>query len=114
MEGLPMAVGEVRYIDPDAIHAECRDLAGFLADNPNAFTEAFMNAPSPGMLAAAIRNQHYDTMESYLAALGEALRVEYEAIVNAGFVLQIDAPDLALERHITYKDEPVEKFVGFV
>ena len=66
-----------------------------------------MNAPSPGIVAAAIKNQHYDTEEQYLHALGEALRVEYEAIVRAGFVLQIDAPDLALERHISYKDEPL-------
>jgi 5-methyltetrahydropteroyltriglutamate--homocysteine methyltransferase len=73
-----------------------------------------MNAPSPGMIAAAIRNQHYDTLDSYLKALGEALRTEYEAIVRAGFVLQIDAPDLALERHVFYKDEPLTKFVGFV
>jgi 5-methyltetrahydropteroyltriglutamate--homocysteine methyltransferase len=114
MEGLPMAVGEVCYIDPGAIVAECRDLKTVLAENPGAFTEAFMNAPSPGMLASAIRNQHYDTLEAYLAALAEALRVEYEAIVAAGFVLQIDAPDLALERHISYKDQPVEKFVAFV
>jgi 5-methyltetrahydropteroyltriglutamate--homocysteine methyltransferase len=114
MEGLPMAVGEIRYIEPEVIHVECRDFKAVLADNPGAFTEAFMNAPSPGMLAAAIRNQHYDSLERYLAALGEALRVEYEAIVEAGFVLQIDAPDLALERHISYKDEPLDKFVAFV
>jgi 5-methyltetrahydropteroyltriglutamate--homocysteine methyltransferase len=73
-----------------------------------------MNAPSPGMLAAAIKNRHYDTEFNYLRALGEALRVEYEAIVRAGFVLQIDAPDLALERHISFKDAPVSKFVEFI
>src|SRR5262249_7409394 len=49
-----------------------------------------------------------------LAALAEALRVEYEAIVGAGFVLQIDAPDLALERHISYKDQPLSAFLAFV
>ena len=114
LAGLPMAIGEVRYVGAGAIEAECRTLQGVLDANPNVFTEAFMNAPSPGMIAAAIRNQHYDTLENYLGALGEALRVEYEAIVRAGFVLQIDAPDLALERHITFKDEPVAKFVAFV
>jgi 5-methyltetrahydropteroyltriglutamate--homocysteine methyltransferase len=114
MEGLPMAIGEVRYKDAAAVEAECRDFADVLAAGPNVFAEAFMTAPSPGILAAAIKNQHYDTLDNYLAALGEALRVEYEAIVRAGFVLQIDAPDLALERHISYKDEPLEKFVGFV
>jgi 5-methyltetrahydropteroyltriglutamate--homocysteine methyltransferase len=73
-----------------------------------------MNAPSPGIVAAAIKNQYYDTDLKYLQALGEALRIEYEAIVRAGFVLQIDAPDLALERHISYKDKPLSKFLEFV
>jgi 5-methyltetrahydropteroyltriglutamate--homocysteine methyltransferase len=113
LAGLPMAIGEVRYVGAEAIEAECRTLQAVLAENP-VFVEGFMNAPSPGMLAAAIRNQHYDTLENYLHALGEALRVEYEAIVRAGFALQIDAPDLALERHVSYKDEPVATFVAFV
>ena len=113
-EGLPMAVGEVRYVKPDAIEAECRDFTDVLNANPGAFTDTFMNAPSPGILAAAIRNQHYDTERRYLEALAEALRVEYEAIVRAGFVLQIDAPDLALERHISFKDKPLSVFVEFV
>ena len=113
-EGLPMAIGEVRYVDSAAIEAECRDFSEALKANPGAFSEAFMNAPSPGIVAAAIKNQHYDTDLKYLQALGEALRVEYEAIVRAGFVLQIDAPDLALERHISFKDRPLSAFVDFV
>lgn len=113
-EGLPMAVGEVRYIDAAAIEAECRDFADVLKENPGAFVETFMNAPSPGIVAAAIKNQHYDTDLKYLQALGEALRIEYEAIVRAGFVLQIDAPDLALERHISFKDKPLSAFIAFV
>ncbi len=113
-EGLPMALGEVRYKDAAAIQAECRELDEVLAQTPGVFVEAFMNAPSPGVVAAAIKNQYYDTLGGYLRALGEALRVEYEAIVGAGFVLQIDAPDLALERHISYKDKPLGEFLGFV
>jgi 5-methyltetrahydropteroyltriglutamate--homocysteine methyltransferase len=113
-EGLPMALGEVRYKDPAAIEAECRELNQVLARTPNIFVEAFMNAPSPGIVAAAIKNQHYDTLGGYLRALGEALRIEYEAIVAAGFVLQVDAPDLALERHISYKDKPLGEFLAFV
>src|SRR5260370_32211814 len=62
----------------------------------------------------AVSNEYYDTLESYLAALGAALQTEYEAIVKHGFLLQIDAPDLALERHIPFKDRPVTAFVGFV
>jgi 5-methyltetrahydropteroyltriglutamate--homocysteine methyltransferase len=113
-DGLPTAIGEVRYIDAAAIESECRDFADVLKAHPKAFVEAFMNAPSPGMLAATIKNRHYDSEARYLAALGEALRVEYEAIARAGYVLQIDAPDLALERHISFKDKPVSAFVGFV
>lgn len=113
-EGLPMAVGDVHYIDAAAIEAECRDFSDALKANPGAFSETFMNAPSPGIVAAAIKNQHYDTDLKYLQALGEALRIEYEAIVRAGFVLQIDAPDLALERHISFKDKPLSVFIEFV
>jgi 5-methyltetrahydropteroyltriglutamate--homocysteine methyltransferase len=113
-EGLPTAIGEVHYIDPAVIEAECHDFADVLAENPHAFAETFMNAPSPGIVAATIKNEHYDTDLKYLEALGEALQVEYETIVRSGFVLQIDAPDLALERHISYKDKPLSKFIEFV
>jgi 5-methyltetrahydropteroyltriglutamate--homocysteine methyltransferase len=112
--GLPKAIGDVRYLDERAINDECRHFKAVLDQNPEAFVEPFMSAPSPGILAMAVRNEHYDTLEAYLAALGAALKVEYEAIVRHGFVLQIDAPDLALERHITYKDQPVAAFVAFV
>ena len=112
--GLPKAIGEVKYLDAAAIADECRHFRNVLAETPGVFVEPFMSAPSPGIVAMAVRNEYYDTRESYLAALGAALRMEYQAIVKHGFVLQIDAPDLALERHITFKDEPVAAFVGFV
>jgi 5-methyltetrahydropteroyltriglutamate--homocysteine methyltransferase len=112
--GLPKAIGEVKYLDAQAIADECSHFQDVLAETPGAFVEPFMSAPSPGILAMAVRNEYYDTFESYLAALGAALRIEYEAIVEHGFLLQIDAPDLALERHITFKDKPVAEFVGFV
>jgi 5-methyltetrahydropteroyltriglutamate--homocysteine methyltransferase len=112
--GLPKAIGEVRYLDDRAINDECRHFNAVLAEYPGVFVEPFMSAPSPGILATAVRNEHYDTLGNYLAALGRALQVEYEAIVQNGLLLQIDAPDLALERHITYKDKPVAAFVAFV
>ena len=112
--GLPKAIGEVKYLDAGAIADECRHFRDVLAETPGVFVEPFMSAPSPGIVAMAVRNEYYDTLESYLAALGAALRTEYEAIVKHGFLLQIDAPDLALERHITFKDKPVAAFVGFV
>lgn len=112
--GLPKAIGEIRYIDPGGIENECRHFNAVLAANPKVFVEPFMSAPSPGILAMAVKNEHYDSLDSYLAALGRALQVEYEAIVRNGLLLQIDAPDLALERHITFKDQPVSVFVDFV
>jgi 5-methyltetrahydropteroyltriglutamate--homocysteine methyltransferase len=112
--GLPKAIGAVRYLDDRAINDECRLFKNVLAENPGVFVEPFMSAPSPGILATAVRNEHYDSLANYLDALGAALQVEYKAIVNHGLLLQIDAPDLALERHITYKDRPVSVFVGFV
>jgi 5-methyltetrahydropteroyltriglutamate--homocysteine methyltransferase len=112
--GLPKAIGDVRYLDDRAINEECAYFESVLADNPGIFTEAFMSAPSPGIVATAVRNEHYDTLAGYLAALGKALKIEYEAIIKHGLLLQIDAPDLALERHISYKDKPVSAFVDFV
>jgi len=112
--GLPKAIGEVRYLDDRVIDAECDHFAAVLADHRGAFVEPFMCAPSPGIVAMAVKNEHYDTLGAYLDAIGRALQIEYEAIVRHGFLLQVDAPDLALERHMTYKDQPVSAFVAFV
>src|SRR5260370_24331345 len=87
---------------------------GVMDEEPALFGQSFKSAPSPGILAMAVRNEHYDTLEAYLDALGAALAVEYQAVVRHGFLLQIDAPDLALERHITYKDQSLSAFVDFV
>jgi 5-methyltetrahydropteroyltriglutamate--homocysteine methyltransferase len=113
-DDVPMAIGEVRYIDRAATETECTDFRATLDRLGNPFVEPFLTAPSPGIVAAALRNQFYPTEEAYLAALGEALRVEYEAIVNHGFLLQLDCPDLAMERHMTYQDRPLPDFLGFV
>ena len=113
-EYLPKAIGEVRYLDPSQVGAECADFAAALADSEGRFAEAFVTAPSPGIVATIIHNEHYDSLESYLAALAAALRVEYETIVEHGFVLQLDCPDLAMERHIAYRHRPLGEFLGFV
>jgi 5-methyltetrahydropteroyltriglutamate--homocysteine methyltransferase len=112
--GIPKAIGEVKYLDPKAIDDECRHFKTVLDQAPDRFDEPFMSSPSPGIVALACKNEHYDTLDAYLAALGRALQIEYEAIVRHGYVLQIDAPDLALERHITYKEQPVSAFQEFV
>jgi 5-methyltetrahydropteroyltriglutamate--homocysteine methyltransferase len=110
----PCAIGEVRYIDEGPLKAEIADFSTVLAEKPGAFTEPFYTAPSPGIIAAAMKNEHYDTDDAYLLAVSDAVKVEYEAIVNAGFLLQLDCPDLALERHLTYNDRPLTDFLDFV
>lgn len=67
--------------------------------------DAFMNAASPGVIALFQPNQYYPSHETYLEALAEAMRTEYERIVEAGFVLQLDSPDLGLGRHMMFKDK---------
>src|SRR3954447_2604620 len=81
-ERIPTAIGEVRYLDRVAIEAECSDFRAALEAQGNPFVESFLTAPSPGIVAASLRNDHYPTETAYLEALGEALRVEYEAIVS--------------------------------
>jgi 5-methyltetrahydropteroyltriglutamate--homocysteine methyltransferase len=112
--GVPEAVAEVRYLDRALVEAECRDFRTALDAANGGFAEPFMTAPSPGIIAAAMRNAWYNTEDAYLDALGHALQVEYETIVTHGFLLQIDAPDLAMERHLSYQDRPLGDFVDFV
>jgi 5-methyltetrahydropteroyltriglutamate--homocysteine methyltransferase len=97
----PGCVGELRYTNRSALD---RDIAHLKAAAANAKpTEVFMTAPSPGILTRFIINLHYPSEDAYLAALAEVLRVEYRAIVEAGFVLQIDAPDLGAARNNQYR-----------
>jgi 5-methyltetrahydropteroyltriglutamate--homocysteine methyltransferase len=115
---LPKAIGAVTYLDPALVKAECDEFLSTLSeiatsDVGGGFAEPFMTAPSPGIIAAALLNEYYETEDAYLHALGQALRVEYEAIVDAGFLLQIDAPDLALERHVSFQDRPLSAFIDF-
>ena len=110
----PKAVGEVRYLDRRAVESECEDFRAALDAAPGQFAEPFLTAPSPGIVAAAMKNEYYDSEESYLAAVGEALSIEYRTIVGRGFLLQLDCPDLALERHLSYQDRPLADFLAFV
>ena len=113
-EGLPTATGAIRYQDHAAIEHECTDFRATLDRLGGPFVEPFLTAPSPGIVAAAMRNDFYPSQEEYLTALGEALRVEYEAIVRHGNLLQLDCPDLAMERHYSWHDKPLEEFLQFV
>jgi 5-methyltetrahydropteroyltriglutamate--homocysteine methyltransferase len=109
----PKAVGPIHYTDPTPIEAECHELRRLLSEQNGGYVEAFVSAPSPGIIAAAMQNEHYPDLEAYVNALAAALRTEYSAIAEAGFVLQIDAPDLALERHTLFQDKPLADFLAF-
>jgi 5-methyltetrahydropteroyltriglutamate--homocysteine methyltransferase len=104
----PAAVGDVAYRDTSEVEAEC-DL---LVDAP--FAETFMTATSPGIVASAMENRHYPSMQDYVTAVASALAVEYRFIVERGLLLQIDAPDLALERHTLFADRPLTEFLDWV
>ncbi|MXZ29156.1 MAG: cobalamin-independent methionine synthase II family protein [Gammaproteobacteria bacterium] len=104
----PQCVGEIRVKDTAPLE---EDLANFRAAvDRHKPTEGFMNAASPGVIALFQPNQHYPDHESYLYALADAMRPEYEAIVAAGFLLQLDSPDLGLGRHMMFKGQPDSEY----
>jgi 5-methyltetrahydropteroyltriglutamate--homocysteine methyltransferase len=110
----PRATGEVRYVDRAPLDRELAAYRKILAEQPKAFVESFWTAPSPGIVACAMQNDHYGSLADYVNAVADALRAEYEAIVAAGFVLQIDGPDLAMERHRLFAERPLPEFLDFV
>jgi 5-methyltetrahydropteroyltriglutamate--homocysteine methyltransferase len=104
----PAAIGHVAYRDTAEVEAECALVAGA------AFAETFMTAASPGIVVAAMENRHYADRVEYLAAVAAALATEYRAIVDRGLLLQIDAPDLAMEAHALFADRPRNEFLSWV
>jgi 5-methyltetrahydropteroyltriglutamate--homocysteine methyltransferase len=105
----PICRGPISYENREPLE---RDLAHLRAAVDSVGpVGGFMNAPSPGVIALFQPNEFYETLDEYLDALADAMKTEYEGIVSAGFQLQIDAPDLAMGRHIMYRDEPDEVFV---
>jgi 5-methyltetrahydropteroyltriglutamate--homocysteine methyltransferase len=98
----PGCVGPLRYKDRGPLQRDLMHLAAAAANAKPA--DVFMTAPSPGILTRFIINLHYKTEEAYVEALADVLKSEYQAIVNAGFVLQIDCPDLGSCRNNQYRD----------
>jgi 5-methyltetrahydropteroyltriglutamate--homocysteine methyltransferase len=104
----PGCVGELRYKDRSALDQDLARLKAAAAKSKPA--EVFMTAPSPGILTRFIINLHYPTEEAYVDALAEVLKIEYRAIVEAGFLLQIDCPDLGSCRNNQYRDLTDDEF----
>jgi len=110
----PRAIGEVRYTDRSLLDGELSDYERALGEQTGRFVESFWTAPSPGIIACAMQNAYYASLADYVNAVAEALRTEYEAVVARGMVLQIDGPDLAMERHRLFADRPLAEFLDFV
>ena len=104
-------IGPVRKVTLQPLHDDIRRFKSALAKHAAPDTEAFMNAASPGLITAFQVNRHYPSHEAYLADLADAMREEYETIVNEGFYLQLDCPDLAMSRHTGYQDATEEEFL---
>ena len=110
MRDVPMCVGPLSYDRLDVAERECDDLFAAVADSGAAHEELFMTAASPGIITLTMKNGHYPTYADYVFAVAEEMRKEYELIVSKGLILQLDCPDLAMERHVSYQDEPLEAF----
>src|SRR5260370_28019 len=109
--GFPAAVGPVRYESLDGARAELDPFPPALARQTKRLASTFVTAVSPGFAACSLENQHYDSHEAYVFALAPELKQEYEFIVAEGHVLQIDSPDLGIERAGYFQDEPLPKFI---
>jgi 5-methyltetrahydropteroyltriglutamate--homocysteine methyltransferase len=108
----PRCVGEIRPktlapLEEDVAHMQ----AAMAAHKP---TGGFMNSASPGVIALFQPNEYYPSQDAYLEALAEAMRPEYEAIVAAGLILQLDSPDLGLGRHMMYKDRSDDDYLTLI
>ncbi len=95
-------VGPIALIDRAPIDHDTAHLRAALDATPA--TDAFMTSASPGLVTAFQTNSFYPSHEAYVEALGDAMQTEYEAIHKAGFVLQLDCPDLAMARHTGFQD----------
>jgi len=98
----------ITVADPVAARSDTENLKAAIGGVKG--TEGFLSAASPGVIALFFKNEHYPTLEKYLFAIAEAMKQEYETVAKAGFLLQIDCPDLAMGRHIQYANLSTDEF----
>ncbi len=110
-QNAPECQAELKYLDIKPIESE---IARFKKIAEGKFAEQFMTAPSPGIISSTMLNAYYDSHDAYLAALAREMKNEYQAIHKAGLILQIDAPDLAMDRTMLYRDLSDAEFVKAV
>jgi 5-methyltetrahydropteroyltriglutamate--homocysteine methyltransferase len=106
----PRCVGDIRATNPEPLEEDLRRFAAALGAHGT--PSGFMNAASPGVVALFHPNDFYSTEDEYLEAVAEGMRPEYEAIVAAGLILQIDSPDLGLGRHMMFKGRSDSEYLG--
>jgi 5-methyltetrahydropteroyltriglutamate--homocysteine methyltransferase len=102
-------VGPVELVDRDAMRKDIANLRAALGRHPA--RAAFMNAASPGVISAFQSNHYYPTHDAYVDAIAAAMKPEYDAIASAGFVLQLDCPDLAMARHTGFQELDEKEFL---
>ena len=109
MRRTPACTGPITYQGAEAVARDIDNLTTALQDvQPQ---EAFMTAASPGVVALFLQNQYYASEAAYLYAIAEAMKPEYMAIHQAGFLLQVDCPDLAMGRHFQFADDDLDTFL---
>ena len=106
----PQAIAEVEYDDLSAVQDECAMFLRCTDQTPGAFTERFMTAASPGIITTTMLNAYYDSHAAYVLAVAEQMKKEYEYIHAQGVLLQLDAPDLAMERTFLFQDQTIAEF----
>jgi 5-methyltetrahydropteroyltriglutamate--homocysteine methyltransferase len=110
MQNAPEARSELQYLGISAIAQEI-DRVKRTVKAAVGFSDCFMTAPSPGIISTTMLNAYYDSQESYLSALAREMGKEYRTIYEAGLILQIDSPDLAMDRAMFYRDLSDAQFV---
>jgi 5-methyltetrahydropteroyltriglutamate--homocysteine methyltransferase len=103
----PACTGPVEWKDWPAVERDIRNLKDATAGRSE---EVFMTSPSPGQIGRFLQNRYYPSDEKYLYTLADVMKREYQAIVQAGFILQIDCPDLALGRHTQFAHLSLAQF----
>ena len=105
----PACTGPISYRDRDGLRADIENFKAALAGvRPE---ETFLSAASPGVISLFLKNQYYPSHGAYLEALADAMKEEYSAIHQAGFLLQVDCPDLAMGRHIQFAEVGLAEFL---
>jgi 5-methyltetrahydropteroyltriglutamate--homocysteine methyltransferase len=105
-------VAPIELVDRAAMQMDLANFRAALAPHGSAVTEAFMNAASPGVISAFQSNRYYPTHDAYVDAIVGAMKPEYDAIVAAGFILQLDCPDLAMARHTGFQELGEAEFLA--